>query len=145
MSALCRQNVCPAVVHAGGRLTAGIGEAPPFPSASIKATSDDKDPTTLSFLCAVIGSQRTPPPATIVCFPLIFVKSSASCLFLWKLPCVRARCVSTSIGTSSSPTLPNPGASATNPLAESVPDSASCVADALGENPGKKMRLRTQP
>src|SRR5437868_15501948 len=56
-SAVCKQNVCPTLEHVGGRFTSGMLLSPPFPSASINATNEESDPTTLSFRCAVIGSQ----------------------------------------------------------------------------------------
>lgn len=61
-----RQNVVTVALQDGGRLTAGMVEAPPFPSASINATREASEPTTLSLRCAVIGSQRIEPPETIV-------------------------------------------------------------------------------
>src|SRR5215469_13067973 len=61
-----KQNVVTVPPQVGGRLTGGMVEAPPFPSASINATREASEPTTLSLRCAVIGSHRMAPPETIV-------------------------------------------------------------------------------
>src|SRR5215467_12561221 len=65
-SAPTKQNVVTVALQVGGRLTAGIVDAPPFPSASINATREASEPTTLSLRCAVIGSQRIEPPETML-------------------------------------------------------------------------------